>query len=230
MPKSNNEKKNTNAFKRTARIYVCACFLVNPRPASPPYQHLSSPIDYQMAPPTTLIESHPSSPMASSGFYQVHLLNTPKTSPSPLSSPPPAPSQPFKQNSPLAINLELIELIFSTSPTFPHPLFYSLEDLPPRTANPPPPQPTFESIEHLGKQPPPIPEVMEPPLPPLPPQLPPHSQPMWTTNDFPPLTHEIFCEHCQRTQVIVNDLRDEMRFILNHILERLTTLTYQNFP
>ncbi|GJW98402.1 hypothetical protein Tco_0180210 [Tanacetum coccineum] len=51
---------------------------------------------------------------------------------------------------------------------------------------------------------------MEPPLPPLPPQLPPLS----TNNDFPILTHEMFCEHCQMTQVLVNDLRDEMSMLV----------------
>ncbi|GJU82492.1 hypothetical protein Tco_1284857 [Tanacetum coccineum] len=148
-----------------------------------------------MAPPTTPIESSPSSPIAPPGFSLDHPLNTPKTTPPPLSSPPPAPSQPSKYNSPLAINLEPIEFIFSTPPTSPHPFFDSFEDLPHRTANPPPPQPMFKSIERLAKQPPPLPEVMEPPLPPFLPQLPPHSQPMWSTNDFPSLTHEMFYEH-----------------------------------
>nr|GEV14404.1 integrase, catalytic region, zinc finger, CCHC-type, peptidase aspartic, catalytic [Tanacetum cinerariifolium] len=127
-----------------------------------------------------------------------------------IESPPPAPSQPFKENPPLAINLEPVELIISTPPLSPHPFFDSFDDLPPRTTNPPPPQPTFKSIECLANQTPPLPRVMEPPLPSLPPQLPLHSQPMWTTNDFHLLTHEMFCEHHQRTQVIVNDLHDEM--------------------
>nr|GEX41008.1 retrotransposon protein [Tanacetum cinerariifolium] len=100
---------------------------------------------------------------------------------------------------------------------------------PTRTTNPSPPQPTFDSIECLEKQPPPILEVMKPPLPPFPPQLLP-SHPMSSNNSFPILTHEIFCDHYQRTQLLVNDLRDEMRFILNHILERLNVLSHQNFP
>ncbi|GJT33758.1 hypothetical protein Tco_0756286 [Tanacetum coccineum] len=168
--------------------------------------------------------------MAPPRFSSRHLLNTPKITPPPLNSPPPAPSQPSKENSPLAINLKPVELIFSTPPTSPHPFFDSLEDLQPRTTNLPPPRPSFDSIEHLANQPPPLPKVMEPPFSLLPPQLLPHSQLTWSTNDLPLLTHKIFCEHCQRTQVIINDLRDEMRFILNHILECLNALTHQNFP
>ncbi|GKG22456.1 hypothetical protein Tco_0387759, partial [Tanacetum coccineum] len=86
--------------------------------------------------------------------------------------PPPAPSQPSKQSSPLAINLDPIELVFFTPPTSPHMFFDSLEDLPTRTTNPPPPQPSFDIIERLANQLPPLP-AMEPPLPPMPPYLPP---------------------------------------------------------
>ncbi|GKE67518.1 hypothetical protein Tco_1521679 [Tanacetum coccineum] len=111
--------------------------------------------------------------------------------------------QPSKQSFSLAINLDPVELIFSTPPTSPHPFFDSLEDLPPKTTNPPPPQPSFDTIERLANQPPPLP-AMEPPLPP---QL----LPLGPNNPFPLLTHEMFCDHCQCTQVIVNDLREEMR-------------------
>ncbi|GJQ90923.1 hypothetical protein Tco_0002062 [Tanacetum coccineum] len=194
MPKSNNDKKNTNAFKRIARISVRACYFVKSPPSSPPYQHVFPSTKYQKVPLTTPIESPPPSPIAPPGFSLDHPLNTHKSTPPPLISPPPAPSQPSKHKSPLAINLEPFELIFFASPTSPHPFFDSLEDLPLRIANPPPPQPTFESIERLEKQPPPIPEDMEPSLPPLPPQLP----PLNTNNAFPILTHEMFCEHCQR--------------------------------
>ncbi|GKC08894.1 hypothetical protein Tco_1000504 [Tanacetum coccineum] len=144
-----------------------------------------------------------------------------KSSPPPWTSPLPVPTQPSKHSSPLTINLDPVELIFSTPPTSPHAFFDSLEDLPPRTTNPPPPRPSFESIERLANQPPPLPAI-EPPLPPLPPQLP----PLGPNNPFPMLTHEMFCEHCQRTQVIVDNLRDEMRFILNHILDRLNVLAH----
>nr|GEW36761.1 hypothetical protein [Tanacetum cinerariifolium] len=115
-----------------------------------------------MTPPTTPVDSSPSSPMAPSGFSSGRLLNTLKTTPPPLTSPPPAPSQPSKENSLLAINLQPLELIFSTPPTSPHPFFDSLEDLPPRTTNLPPPQPSFDSIEHLTNQPPPRPEDLVP--------------------------------------------------------------------
>ncbi|GJS37235.1 hypothetical protein Tco_0535617 [Tanacetum coccineum] len=96
------------------------------------------------------------------------LLSTQKSTPPPLTSPPLALSQPSKKSCPLAINLNLVELIFSTSPTSPHLFFDSLEDLPPQTTNPPPLRLSFDSIERLANQPPPLP-AMKPPLPPLPP-------------------------------------------------------------
>ncbi|GJZ29886.1 retrovirus-related pol polyprotein from transposon TNT 1-94 [Tanacetum coccineum] len=106
----------------------------------------------------------------------------------------------FLRKTPYELFIEPVELIFSTPPTSPHPFFDSLEYLPPRTTNLPPPQPSFDSIERLANQPPPVPDVMEPPFPPLPPQLPPHSQPMSLNNAFPPLSHEMFCENYQRAQ------------------------------
>ncbi|GKD41199.1 hypothetical protein Tco_1261406 [Tanacetum coccineum] len=180
MPKSKNDKKNVNAFKRTARISVRACCLLNPRLASPPYQNLSPPTDYQMTPPSSPIVSPPLSPITLPGISPSHLLNTPKTTPPPLTSPPPAPSQPSKQTSPLAINLDPVKLIFSTPPTSPHPFFDSLKDLPPRTTNPPPPQPSFETIKHLDNQPLPLP-AMEPLFPPMPP----HSSQLRPYNPIP---------------------------------------------
>ncbi|GJX40172.1 hypothetical protein Tco_0255162, partial [Tanacetum coccineum] len=95
--------------------------------------------------------------------------------------------------------------MFSTPPISPHSFFDSLEDLPPRTNDPPPPRPSFESIKCLANQQPPLP-AMEPPLPLLPPQL----LPLGPNNPFPRLTHEMFCEHCQRNQVIVDDLHEKM--------------------
>ncbi|GKE38903.1 hypothetical protein Tco_1462308 [Tanacetum coccineum] len=167
--------------------------------------------------------SPPLSPIRSLGISPSHLLNTPKTTPPPLTTPPSAPSQPSKQSSLLAINLDPVELIFSTPPTSPHPFFDSLEDLPPRTTNLPPPRPSFDTIERLANQTPPLPS-MELPFLPFPPQLP----PLGPNNPFPLLTHEMFCDHCQRTQVIINDLRDEMKFIINHILERLDVFYHKN--
>ncbi|GKE34688.1 hypothetical protein Tco_1454010 [Tanacetum coccineum] len=175
-----------------------------------------------MAPPSSPIMSLPLSPIRSPGISPSQFLNTPKSTPPPLTFPPPTPSQASKQSSSLAISLDPVKLIFSTPPTSPHPFFDSLEDLPPRTANPPPPRPSFDTIECLANQPPPLP-AMEPPLPPLPPQLP----PLGPNNPFPLLTHEMFCDHCQHTQVIVNDLREEMRFILNHIFELLDVLSHK---
>ncbi|GJR61555.1 hypothetical protein Tco_1503717 [Tanacetum coccineum] len=157
------------------------------------------------------------------GISPEELLITPKSTPLPMTSPLPALSQPSKHSSSLAINLDLVELIFSTPPTSSHPFFDSLEDLSLRTTNPPPPRPSFDSIKHLANQPPSLP-AMEPPLPPLPPQLP----PLGPNNPFPMLNHKMFCDHCQRTQVIVIDLHEEMKFTFNHILERLDIFSYKN--
>ncbi|GJS34356.1 hypothetical protein Tco_0532738 [Tanacetum coccineum] len=170
MPKSNNDKKNNKSLKRTARVSVRACCLVNPLSSSPPFRRFSPPSDYQTAPPSTPLDSPPTTPIAPPGFSP---MNTPKTTPLPLTSPPLAPTQPSKQSSPLTINIKSVELIFSRPSTSPHLFFDSIEDLPPQIVNPLPPQPSFDTIEHLANHHPPVPDVMEPPLPPLPAQLPP---------------------------------------------------------
>ncbi|GKC01777.1 hypothetical protein Tco_0987913 [Tanacetum coccineum] len=169
MPKSTNDKKENKFLKRTARISIHSCFLVNPPSNSPPYLRFSPPSDYQMAPPSTPLDSSPPTPIAPSGFSPSEVLTTHKTTPPPLTSPPLKPTQPSKKSSSLTINIEPVKLIFFTPPTSPHPFFDSLEDLPPQTTNPPPPQPSFDAIERLSNQPPLVPDVMEPPLPPLPP-------------------------------------------------------------
>ncbi|GJQ92615.1 hypothetical protein Tco_0003754, partial [Tanacetum coccineum] len=212
MPKSNKEKKSVKNLKRTARMSVRACCFANPRPATPSYQALSPATDYQTAPPSTPNVSPPLSPITSPRISLSKLLTTPKPTPPPLTSPPPAPTQPSKSSLPQAINLDPVKLIFSTPPTSPHAFFDSLEDLPPRTTNPPPPRPSFESIKHLANQPPPLP-AMEPPLLLLPPQLlplPPQLPSLGPNNPFPMLTHEMFCDHCQDTQVIVENLCEKM--------------------
>nr|GFC83442.1 hypothetical protein [Tanacetum cinerariifolium] len=84
-----------------------------------------------------------------------------------MTSPPSAPNQLSKQSSPLAINIDPIELLFTTPPTLPQALFDTLEDRPPTTTNHPPHRPSFDSTERLANEPPPLP-AMEPPLPPLP--------------------------------------------------------------
>nr|GEU86688.1 hypothetical protein [Tanacetum cinerariifolium] len=75
----------------------------------------------------------------------------------------------------------------------------SLEELPPSTTNPPPPRPSFDTIERMANEPPPIPpikstfpsptSVMKPPLPPqLLPNLPsinPPLPPLGPNNPFP---------------------------------------------
>ncbi|GKE43735.1 hypothetical protein Tco_1471019 [Tanacetum coccineum] len=200
---------------------VRPCCFNNPRPSSPPFHDLSPLTVYQTAPLSSPNISPPLSPITTSGISPTKLLLTPKSSPSPLTLPQLAPTQPSKQSSSLTINLDPVELIFSTPPTSPYVFFDSLEELPPRTTNPPLPRPSFESIKRLENQPPPL-SAMEPPLPPLPP----HLLPLGPNKPFPMLTHEMFCEHCQRTQVIVDNLRNEMRFILNHILDHLNVLTH----
>ncbi|GJU22883.1 hypothetical protein Tco_1156225 [Tanacetum coccineum] len=151
--------------------------------------------------------------------------------------------QPSKLTSPLAINLDPIELLFSTPPTSPQAFLDSLGELPPSITNPPPPQLSFDTIERMVNEPPPIPPIgstfpsptseMETPLPPLPPHLSPNIPsinpplpPLGPNNPFPMLTHEMFCEHCQRTQDIVDNFQGEVRFILNYILNRLNVLSH----
>ncbi|GKD46256.1 hypothetical protein Tco_1270901 [Tanacetum coccineum] len=236
-------KENKTNLKRTARISVRPCCFNNPRTSSPPYQPFSPPSDYVSGPPPTTPTSQTTIPHLSPTNNNTNLLLTPKTTPPPLTSPPPAPTQPSKLTSPVAINLDPIELLFSTPPTSPQAFLNSLEDLPPATTNPPPPRPSFDTIERLANEPPPIPPIdssipsptpdMEPPIPPFPPQCSPNLPsnfpplpPLGPNNPFPMLTHEMFCEHCQRTQAIVDNLQGEVRFILNHILDRLNVLAH----
>ncbi|GJT89202.1 hypothetical protein Tco_1070919 [Tanacetum coccineum] len=94
MPK---EKKLN--LKRTARISVRPCCISNPRPLSPPYHPLSSPTDYQSAPPSTPNALPPLSPIISLGISPRKILLTPKTTPPPLTSPPPV-SPPYHPLSP----------------------------------------------------------------------------------------------------------------------------------
>ncbi|GJZ82735.1 hypothetical protein Tco_0647908 [Tanacetum coccineum] len=236
-------KENKTNLKRTARISVRPCCFNNPRTSSPPYQPLSPPSDYVSGLPPTTPTSQTSIPHLSPTSNNNNLLLTPKSTPPPLTSPPPAPTQPSKLTSPLAINLDPIELLFSTLPTSPQAFLDSLKDLPPATTNPLPPRLSFDTIERLAYEPPPIPPIdssfpsptldMEPPILPFPPQcssnLPSNFPPLPSlgpNNPFPMLTYEMFYEHCQRTQAIVDNFQGEMRFILNHILDRLNVLAH----
>nr|GEX54790.1 hypothetical protein [Tanacetum cinerariifolium] len=106
MPK---EKKLN--LKRTARISVHPCCFSNPRLVSPPYHPLSPPTNYQSVPSSSLNASPLLSPIMSLGIPPSKILLTPKTTPPPLTSPLPAPTQPSKHSLPLAINLDLIELL-----------------------------------------------------------------------------------------------------------------------
>ncbi|GJW56997.1 retrovirus-related pol polyprotein from transposon TNT 1-94 [Tanacetum coccineum] len=220
-------KENKLNLKCTARISVCPCCFSNPRPLSHPYHALSPPTDYQSAPPSTPNASPPLSLIITLGISPSKALLTPKSTPPPLTSPPSAPTQPSKHSSLLALSLDRIELLFFTPPSSPQAFFDSLDDLPPKTTNPLPPRPSFDSIERLANKPLPLP-TMEPPLLPQLPTFPsnhpsnfPPLPPLGPNNPFPLLTYEMFYKHCQRTQVVIDNLRDEMRFILNHILDRL---------
>nr|GEV83270.1 hypothetical protein [Tanacetum cinerariifolium] len=164
MPKTNEDKKSTNESKRTLRISVRVCCFVNHHPVSHPYQNLSPPTDNQTGPSPSPIISPPLSPIVTLGIPPEELLSTSKSTPPPFTSPPSTPSQPSKQSSLLTTDLDPVELIFSTSPTLPYPFFDSLEDLPLRTTNPPPPQLSFGKIKRLANQLSPLP-TMEPTLP-----------------------------------------------------------------
>ncbi|GJY85335.1 hypothetical protein Tco_0499361 [Tanacetum coccineum] len=201
-------KENKTNLKRTARISVRPCCFVNPKTSSPPYQPFSPPLDYTLgAPPTSPITTPPLSPINTTINSNENCLLTPKSTPPPLTSPPPDPTQPSKLTSPVTINLDPIELLFSNLPSSLS-FLDLLGDLPPSTTNPSPPRPSFATIERLANEPPPIPPMdstfpsptpeLEPTLPHLPPQcLPnPPSQllplpPLGPNNPFPLLTHEM---------------------------------------
>ncbi|GJY26179.1 hypothetical protein Tco_0400905 [Tanacetum coccineum] len=228
-------KDNKLNLKRTARISVRPCCFNNPRTSSSPYQPLSPPTDYVSAPPPTATTSIPPlSPIISLATSNSNLLLTLKSTPPPLTSPPPAPTQPSKLTSPLAINLDPIKLLFFTPLTSPQAFLDSLEELSPSITNPPLPRPSFDTIEHMAKNPPLISPIkstfpslipdMEPPLPLFPPHhspnLPsinPQLPPLGPNNPFPRLTHEMYCEHCQRTQALIDNFQGEMRFILDRL-------------
>ncbi|GJR52077.1 hypothetical protein Tco_1402598 [Tanacetum coccineum] len=236
-------KENKTNLIRTAQISVRPCCFNNPRTSSPPYQPLSPLSDYVSGPSPTTPTSKTSIPQLSPTSNNNNLLLTPKLTPPPLTSLPPAPTQPSKLTSPLAINLDPIKLLFFAPPTSPQAFVDSLEDLPPTTTNPLPPRPSFDTIKRLANEPPPISPIdssfpsptpnMKPPILPFPPQcspnLPSNHLPLpllGPNNPFPMLTHEMFCEHCQRTQSIVDNFQGEVRFILNHILDRLNVLVH----
>ncbi|GKC85767.1 hypothetical protein Tco_1141484 [Tanacetum coccineum] len=196
-------------IKRTAKISV--------RPSPPPTSPTSIP---------------PLSPIISLATSNGNLLLTPKSTPPPLTSPPPTLTHLSKLTSPLAINLDPIELLFSTPPTSPQAFIDSLDELSPSTTNPPSPQASFDTIERMVNEPPPILPIestfpsptpdMEPPLPPLPPHLSPNLPslnpplpPLGPNNPFPMLTHEMYCEHCQRTQAIIDNFQGEISMHLS---------------
>ncbi|GKE83776.1 hypothetical protein Tco_1557518, partial [Tanacetum coccineum] len=185
-------KESKTNLKRTSRISVRTCCFINPKTSSPPYQPFSPPLDYTSgAPPTSPITTPPLSPINSIINSNENCLLTPKSTPPPLNLPPPAPTQPSKLTSSVTINLDPIELLFSTSPSSLS-FLDLIGDLPPSTMNPLPPRPFFATIKHLENEPPPIPPMdftfplptleLEPTLPLLPPQCLPNPP-----SQFPPL-------------------------------------------
>nr|GEY97620.1 hypothetical protein [Tanacetum cinerariifolium] len=126
------------------QLAICATLVMNEEMEGVAISNLVM-SDYQTTPPSTPLESPPTTPIAPQGFSRCELLTTPNTTPLPLTSPPPTPTQPSKQFSSVTLNIEPVKLIFSTPPTSHHPFFDSLEDLPPHTINPPPSQPTFDT-------------------------------------------------------------------------------------
>jgi hypothetical protein len=104
-----------------------------------------------------------SSPINANNFLN---LATPTPSPNPciankITTPPPTiipsdptppsvPSQPSKTPSPQSPKMTPMEL-FKTPPTSPHPLMETLDDLPPRSSNPPP-LPLFDTMEQMETQ------------------------------------------------------------------------------
>ncbi|GKA64652.1 hypothetical protein Tco_0764359 [Tanacetum coccineum] len=237
------------------------------------------------------ISSNESSPLREpiNNLITTHLA-TPQVSP--LTSPIATPLLTLQPNAPTTLAPR--ELVFTTPSTSPHPYLNTLEDLPPRCANPPP----LLTLEQIVSQPLPFIDHMDiepliPPtnltrrngrlsvftkpfltraqiveelnqlhdlsndidtaiqnaqnvqnrstnpittttsqVPPLPSHLPspqtfvPLDQSVWIDgpSSIPP-SHKHTCVHCQHTQTIIHEIRDEMRFMFHHILEHLTNLT-----
>ncbi|GJU79529.1 copia protein [Tanacetum coccineum] len=131
-------------------------------------------------PPTSLTSIPPLSPIISLTTSNINLLLTSKSTPPLLTSPPPRPTQPSKLTSPLAINVDPIELLFSTPPTSPQAFLDSLKELPPLTTYPLSPRPSFDTIELMANNPPPIPPIeltFPSPTMDMEPSLPPHLSP-----------------------------------------------------
>ena len=176
MTKSTITSQPSRPIRRTARISV-----------KPVYSH------------TTINLSSSSSDEFSSPIKNEHFLNLASPSPSPkgpneLTTPPPTkspidptpPSAPIQTSKtpspPLHPKLEPLEL-FGSPPTSPHPYIGNLNDLPPRSFNPPP----FQPLDHIDQTTKPRP-VFEPNEP-LELNQPPQPQ---NNNSKPLLFHPIF--------------------------------------
>ncbi|GJW77996.1 hypothetical protein Tco_0139678 [Tanacetum coccineum] len=58
----------------------------------------------------------------------------------------------------------------------------------------------------------------------------PLDQSLWIEGPPIPSPQEQTCPHCQRTETIIDNLQNEMRFMLNHLLKRLNHLSNQQLP
>ncbi|GKF68831.1 hypothetical protein Tco_0198510 [Tanacetum coccineum] len=92
------------------------------------------------------ISSNKSSPLQENNLISTTITTTLSLSLTPPKASQTSPSQPIEA-SPLAPRT----LLFSTPPSLPHPYLNSLDDLPPRSANPPPPpldQAYYQTLPH----------------------------------------------------------------------------------
>ncbi|GKC73423.1 hypothetical protein Tco_1119306 [Tanacetum coccineum] len=139
------------------------------------------------------ISSNKSSPLQENNLISTTITTTLSLSLTPPKASQTSPSQPIEA-SPLAPRT----LLFSTPPSLPHPYLNSLDDLPPRSANPPPP---------------------------------PLDQSFYITLSSTTLkTQEHICLHCQRTQTLIHEVRDEMRFMLKRTNVKRDGTTPRLFP
>ncbi|GJU24429.1 hypothetical protein Tco_1163050 [Tanacetum coccineum] len=85
IPKIPSETSSSKTQRRTARISVRPCCLINLTSSneSSPLRNFSSPSDYNVAPPSTPLESPPKTPLAPQATSPIKPLTTPKFTPPP---------------------------------------------------------------------------------------------------------------------------------------------------
>ncbi|GJX20539.1 hypothetical protein Tco_0223216 [Tanacetum coccineum] len=153
-----------------------------------------------------------------------------------LTIPPPTSIQTIPTQEPMISSLAPRALTFSTppsSPVEPHPYLTSLNDLLPRSSNPLSALPPFTTTLSQIPSPHYFTTTSTTTMPPFRSSLTPSStlvpldQSLWIEGPpIPPLQEHTY-PHCQRTETIVNNLQNEIGFMLNHILERLNHLSNQ---